>query len=220
MIIHNIEQGSEAWFEARCGRVTGTRFKSLMMAETTQGYKDLVSNMVCEIITGRMEETYSNAAMEHGVETEPIARAAYEALFDVEVKTVGFVTPDEDHKYHEWIGVSPDGIIDDGLIEIKCPKMITHLGYIADDKLPSEYRHQVQGQLFVTGAAWCDFVSYVEGMKLFVVRVFPDKEMFKEFEERLDSVIKRVISKLESYKGYEAVDYSQTDIKKDKRLFD
>lgn len=203
MIIVNCEQGSESWFHNRCGRVTGTRFKSLMMGESTQGYKDLITNMACEIITGRMEETYSNAAMEHGIETEPIARAAYEALFEAEVKTVGFVMPDEDNKYHEWIGVSPDGIVGSSIIEIKCPLMRTHMEYIEAGKLPSEYRYQVQGQLFVTGFEYCDFVSFVDGMKLFVVRVYPDVEMFKEFEARLDVTIDRVKAKLASYNQYE-----------------
>ena len=146
MIKYNIEQGSEAWFEARCGRVTGTRFKALVAGESTQAYKDLIADIVCEIITGRMEETYQNAAMEHGIETEPIARAEYETLFDIEVEQVGFIIPEEDNKYHEWIGISPDGMTDEGLLEIKCPKMKTHLRYITANKLPSEYKYQVQGQ--------------------------------------------------------------------------
>ena len=51
MIIYNIEQGSEAWFAARCGRVTGTRFKDLVSGESTDTYKKLVTNLACEIIT-------------------------------------------------------------------------------------------------------------------------------------------------------------------------
>ena len=66
MIIWNLEQKSEAWHEARCGRVTGTRFKSLVSGETTQTYKDLVTNMACEIITRKQEETYTSADMERG----------------------------------------------------------------------------------------------------------------------------------------------------------
>ena len=203
MIKYNIEQGSEAWFEARCGRVTGTRFKALVAGESTQTYKDLIADIVCEIITGRMEETYQNAAMEHGIETEPIARVEYETLFDVEVEQVGFIIPVEDNKYHEWIGISPDGMMDEGLLEIKCPKMKTHLRYITANKLPSEYKYQVQGQLFVTGALYCDFMSYVEGMKPFIIRVYPDEELFKQFEERLDGLIIKVNEELETYKKYD-----------------
>jgi putative phage-type endonuclease len=203
MILHNIEQGSEAWHQIRCGRVTGTRFASLVAGETTKTYKDLVTNIACEIITGKAEETYINAIMEKGIETEPIARAEYESLFETEVKTIGFITPDEDNKYYDWIGVSPDGLLDTGLIEIKCPLMKTHFGYIEDNRLPAEYRHQVQGQLFVTGLEYCDFMSFVEGMKPFIIRAYPDMELFAEFEKRLDILIIQVKEKLDNYHNYD-----------------
>jgi putative phage-type endonuclease len=203
MIIHDIEQHSEAWHEARCGRVTGTRFKALVAKETTDTYKDLLTNIACEIITGRAEETYSNALMEAGLETEPEARREYEVSFGVEIKQAGFSIPDESERYHGWIGISPDGLTpDNGMIEIKCPLMRTHFEYIEGGKLPSEYRYQVQGQLFVTGFDYCDFVSYVEGMKLFVVRVLPDVELFKEFEIRLDKLIVQVLEKISMYNLY------------------
>ena len=203
MIIHNIEQQSEAWHQIRCGKVTGTRFKALVAGESTATYKDLVTNIACEIITGKAEETYSNAIMEHGLEMEPIARTEYERLFDTEVKTAGFISPDEDHKYHDWIGISPDGLIpDEGILEIKCPLMRTHLEYIETNRLPSEYRYQVQGQLFVTGLKYCHFMSFVEGMKPFIIPVYPDLELFKEFENRLDVLIIHVQNKLSNYHKY------------------
>jgi putative phage-type endonuclease len=204
MIKHLIDQKSEAWHEVRCGRVTGTRFKSLVAGNSTATYKDLITNIACEIITGRAEETYFNAIMENGIETEPEARKEYEALFGVIIDQIGFITPDEDHKYYDWIGISPDGLTpDNGMIEIKCPLMRTHLEYIEANKLPSEYRYQVQGQLFVTGLSYCDFMSYVDGMKPFIIRVFPDAELFKEFETRLDILIEQVKSKIEIYNQYD-----------------
>jgi putative phage-type endonuclease len=206
MIILNIEQQSEAWHEARCGRVTGTRFKNLVSKDTTDSYRDLVTNIACEIITNKQEETYSNSDMERGIELEPIARKEYEILFDTDVKTIGFLIPDEDHKYHEWIGISPDGVLsDNGLLEIKCPKMKTHFEYIERNELPSEYRYQVQGQLFVSGFSYCDFMSFVPNMKPFVIRVYPDVNLFHDFESRLDTLIEQVKKKLETYHKY---DYS------------
>ena len=203
MIIHNIEQRSEAWYAAKCGLVTSTRFKSLVAKETTDSYKDLVTNIACEIITGKIEETYSNAMMEYGIETEPLARQEYEWITDILVKTVGFIKPDENHKYHNWIGDSPDGLLpEDGILEIKCPLARTHFEYIEANKLPSEYRHQVQGHLFVTGLSFCDFVSFVPGMKLFINRVEPDLELFAEFERRMDILIPQVEQKLLTYSNY------------------
>jgi putative phage-type endonuclease len=204
MIKYNIDQHSEAWFEARCGRVTGTRFKDLMAGPSTDTYKKLITNIACEIITRRAEETYSNAIMEAGIETEPEARKEYESLFGVEIEQVGFITPDEDNEYHDWIGISPDGLTpDNGMIEIKCPLMRTHFEYIEGDKLPTEYKYQVQGQLFVTGLDYCDFMSYVEGMKPFIVRVTADWVMFQEFKLRLNKLIEEVKNKIEVYNKYD-----------------
>jgi len=204
MILHNIEQHSEAWHEIRCGRVTSTRFKNLVAKDTTDSYKDLVTNIACEIITGKMEEGYTNALMEQALELEPIARKQYEILFDTEVKTIGFLTPDEDHKYHEWIGISPDGLLsDNGLLEIKCPLAKTHFEYIENNVLPSEYRYQVQGHLFVSGLSYCDFMSFVEGMKPFVIRVYPDPELFNEFEKRMDILMVQVLEKIHLYNKYD-----------------
>jgi putative phage-type endonuclease len=204
MIIHNIDQQSEAWFAVKCGKVSGTRFKALVAGESTDTYKNLVTNITCEIITGKMEETYSNANMEYGIDTEPLARMEYEDLFELEVKTAGFITPDEDHKYHHWVGISPDGLLpDNGILEIKCPLARTHFEYIEAKKLPSEYRYQVQGQLFVTGFDYCDFMSYVKGMKPFLVRVKPDKELFEVFVKRLDVLIEQVKAKILNYENYE-----------------
>jgi len=203
MIILNIEQRSEAWYDARCGRVTGTRFGDLVAGESTKTYKSLISDIACEIITGRQETGYVNAAMEHGIETEPEARAEYETVIGTKVTEAGFIMRDEIDKYHDWVGISPDGLTPDGMIEIKCPLMRTHLEYIEGGKMPTDYRYQVQGQLFVTGLPYCDFVSYVEGMKPFIIRVFPDEELFTEFEKRLDKLIIDVTEKLNKYHKYD-----------------
>ena len=204
MIILNCQQKSEAWHEARAGRITGTRFKALLAGESTATYKDLVTNIACEIITGKQEETYVSADMEKGIELEPVARGLYEELFGIRVAEIGFIIPDEDNRFHEWVGVSLDGLLPDkGDLEIKCPKFKTHLDYIEGNKLPTEYRYQVQGQLFVTGLDYCDFMSYAENMKPFIIRVYPDRELFKEFETRLDKLIIEVKQKLINYNKYD-----------------
>jgi len=202
MIIHNIDQHSEAWHEIRCGRVTGTRFKALVAKETTDTYKDLLTNIACEIITHRAEETYSNALMEKALELEPVAREVYEDITGNIVKTAGFITRDEDDEFEEWIGISPDGMIEDGLLEIKCPLMRTHMEYIMANKLPAEYRYQVQGQLFVSGLKFCDFMSFAEGMKPFIIRVYPEPELFAIFEQQLRVVILQVKELLNNYHKY------------------
>ncbi len=202
MIKINIEQGSEAWFQCRLGRVTGTRFKFLMSGKSTKGYQDLITEIACEVVSGEIEDTYSNADMERGIELEPHARKSYEDLFSVKVDEVGFCIPDEGNEFADWIGISPDGITE-GLQEFKCPKMKTHWRYISSDKLPSEYRWQVQGQLFVSSLPWCDFMSYHPSLKPFVIRVYPNIEDHEAITIRLRETIILVKEEIKNYKQYD-----------------
>ena len=199
------EQKSEAWYAARNGRVTGTSFADLMATKTTAAYRNLIADIAADIINPELEDepTYQNETMTRGIELEPEARKMYEEMNGVEIEQVGFVIPDEENKYHEWIGVSPDGMNGSGMIEIKCPKKSTHLYYIQKNVLPSEYKHQVQGQLFVTGLEYCDFISYYPGLKPFIIRVFPDIELFKKFETELDVLISEVNALISNYNKYE-----------------
>jgi len=201
MIKINCEQRSEAWFQVRLGRITGTRFKELMMGDSTKGYKDLVLDLAGEILTGEVEETYTNEAMQRGIDLEPEARKEYESIFECDVEQVGFIIPDEENKYHEWVGISPDGLTD-GLQEFKCPMKKTHLSYINIGKLPNDYKYQVQGQLFTTVLPYCDFMSYYPGLKPFIIRALPDLELFKEFETRLDQTIELVKIQINKYNQY------------------
>jgi predicted phage-related endonuclease len=141
--------------------------------------------------------------MEKALELEPVAREVYEDITGNIVKTAGFITRDEDDEFEEWIGISPDGMIEDGLLEIKCPLMRTHMEYIMANKLPTDYRYQVQGQLFVSGLKFCDFMSFAEGMKPFIIRVYPEVELFKLFTKRLSIAINQIGELLKQYTNYD-----------------
>lgn len=201
MIKVNIEQHSEAWHQIRLGMFTGSRFYDAMMEVSTKGYKDLLLDVAGEIITGQSEESYVSADMEWGTENEPFARKEYENIFG-SVEEVGFILLDENDPLYEFVGYSPDGLKDKGIIEIKCPKLKTHINYIRKNELPSIYRWQVQGGLMVTGAEWCDFISYYPGTKLFITRVYPDYEMHKQLRERLIksvSEVKKIVTEYNKY---------------------
>lgn len=207
MTIIDIEQGSEAWYRHRAGKITGTRFATLMSGDSTKGYKDLINELAGETISGVKDDSYSNAIMERGVELEPEARAVYEIEMDCIVDKVGFCLMDG---YEDWVGVSPDGITDLGMIEIKCPLIKTHMSYIEANRLPNEYKCQVQGNLLATGLDYCDFMSYYPGLKPFILRVEPDKEMHERLIIEIDKAISIVKARIMNYYNY---NYNQTDIK-------
>ena len=202
MIIIKVEQGSEAWFQERCGRFTASKFSTLMSGLSTKGYKDLITDVAGEVITGEVEETYTNDNMKRGTELEPEARQVFMDETGLNVHEVGFVL---NERFEDWVGVSPDGMIftDESILEIKCPLRKTHLNYIRANKLPSEYKWQVQGQLLITGVKKAYFMSYYPKMKPFIIEVLPDVEMHNQLLERFEVAINDVKEQIKNYNEYE-----------------
>jgi len=154
-----IVQGTDAWKQLRLGKATASRIKDII-AKTQKGYSTsrdkYMTQLLLERLTGTVAESYSDAAMAHGVEQEPFARAAYEAAKSVMVDQVAFVN----HPTIEMAGASPDGLVnDDGLVELKCPMSHTHLESLLGG-LDDQYKVQVQWQMACTGAKWTDLCSF------------------------------------------------------------
>ncbi|MFY9326477.1 MAG: lambda exonuclease family protein [Georgfuchsia sp.] len=178
------EQGSAQWLAERCGKVTASRIADLM-ATTKSGPSasraNYLAQLVAERLTGTVQESYSNGAMQWGTETEPMARARYEVRYGVMVDQIGFVP----HPTISMSGASPDGLIsDDGLIEIKCPNTATHIDTLLTGKVPSKYLLQMYWQMACTGRKWCDFVSFdprmPDDLSMFVSRVERDDARIEE----------------------------------------
>jgi putative phage-type endonuclease len=141
-----MEQRTEEWFAARCGKVTASRVADII-AKTKTGpsasRENYLAQLVCERLTGKPAESYSNSAMQWGTETEPFARAAYEARMDLLVTEVGFI----DHPWITMSGASPDGLAAEGMVELKCPNTATHLQTLLDRKVPEKYITQMMWQM-------------------------------------------------------------------------
>jgi putative phage-type endonuclease len=194
--IEAVQQGTEAWHQMRLGKVTASRVADLL-AKTKTGPSASRGNYLIELalqrVTKTIEESYTNAAMEWGTQTEPQARVAYEVKTGNFVDQVAFI----DHPTIAGFGCSPDGIVaSDGLIEIKCPNSATHWSYIKANEPPNKYFIQMQAQMAVTGAKWCDFVSFdprmPERSQLLVVRVMRDPEYILYMEAEISSFLKEV----------------------------
>ena len=180
-MIEMMDQGTEEWFTIRIGKVTASRVADVI-AKTKTGYSasrdNYMAQLVCERLTNQKGESFSNAAMQWGTETEPLARISYEVAHNVLVDEVGFVP----HPTIEMAGASPDGLVgDDGLLEIKCPNTATHIETLLSQTVPGKYNTQMQFQMACTGRQWCDFVSFDNRLpaelQLFVKRV-PRDEVF------------------------------------------
>jgi len=194
--IQVIEQGSDAWHELRRGKVTASRVADIL-AKTKTGPSASRQNYLIELalqqVTKTIEESYTNAAMEWGVQNEGLARCAYEVKTGNFVDQVAFI----DHPTIAGFGCSPDGIVgDSGLIEIKCPNSATHWSYIKSNEPPNKYFIQMQAQMAVTGAKWCDFVSFdprmPERSQLLVVNVPRDAEFILYMEAEIKQFLNEV----------------------------
>lgn len=175
MKIYNCEQGSEEWFKCRLGKLTGSSAHTIYT--NGKGLDTLCLEKATEILTGIISESYKNDAMQHGNDYENEARSIYELETGNKVNQIGFC------EENEYIGVSPDGLIDDdGLIEIKCPTDKTYTQYLIDMKIKPEYYSQMQMQMLITKRSWCDYVVYNPHFQktLIIQRVFADKEYMEK----------------------------------------
>jgi putative phage-type endonuclease len=196
----DIEQRTEEWFAARLGKVTASKVSDVM-AKTKTGYsatrESYMTQLVCERLSGQKAESFTNAAIQHGIDTEPLARSAYEAFADVMVEEVGFVQ----HPRIEMAGASPDGYVGlFGCIEIKAPQTSTHIETLLTEAIPSKYYAQMQWQMACAQRQWCDYVSFDprirQDLQLFVKRVEFDAAYVATLEEEVIKFLKEVDAKV------------------------
>ena len=189
-----MRQGSLEWRAARCGKITSSCFGKVMTrgrgkdeawGQTAFTY---MMEVLGEQLSGVPADEISSKYLEWGHTHEPTARALYTWRVGLPVTLTGFVP----HPDLPLVGGSPDGLVgDDGCMEIKCPYTVrTHLETIFENKInDKDYQWQCQGNLWVTGRAWMDFVSFhpnlPEDLQLHVIRVPRDEDMIEELEDRI-----------------------------------
>ncbi len=191
MKLHYCEQRSPEWHALRIGRFTGTQFTTVANG-IKKGIETLCNDIASERRSGLPAKTpFINESMQHGIDTEEEAIAAYEYETLSHVGRVGFVELDD------YFGCSPDGLLDpDGLLEIKCPQCPTHLKYLrAKGKAWTEYKWQIQSGLYMSGRKWLHFVSYcpMDPRRLLIEKVLPDMTCFAKIKSGMEVCRKRVI---------------------------
>jgi len=194
-------QGSEAWQELRCGKVTASKITDIMAklksGKPAAGRITYMGQLIAERLTGVKSDSFSNAAMQWGIETEPQARAAYEFENDIEVEQISFC----DHPTIENAGASPDGlVVHKGLLEIKCPNTSTHIDFLITKTIPKKYLDQMQWQMACLDAKWCDYMSFdprmPEHLNKLIVRVERDNVYIEEMELEVIKFNKEITEKI------------------------
>lgn len=157
------DQRSPEWFAARAGRVTSSTandmLSTLKSGGEAAGRRNLRVKLALERLSGRSLERsdFQTQPMKDGIDREADALAAYEALTGELVERTGFLSHNE-----LMAGASLDGHVTGmvGIVEAKSPMWATHLEYLRTGKVPTDYLRQVTHQLFISGAEWCDWLSW------------------------------------------------------------
>lgn len=203
---------STEWFNTRLGKMGGTRIKKLMPTDQqlkaitkaiekaekknlpvelpfpwSDGQLTILREIASEILTGEREETFTNKAMQWGIDNEPNARRAFEDKEMIVVRECGI------YVHNDYVAVSPDGDIEDNKEswEAKCPTSKQHLLYYLDSSiLYSDYKWQTIAECWAMGYKKGVICSYdprfPESKQLVVHRFEPTKEEFKSLEDRLE----------------------------------
>jgi len=193
MLTEDVIQGSLEWKNCRLGIPTASNFDKIITASGSRSAQAnaYMGKLLGEFIAGEPEQGVYTDDMERGNRLEPMARVFYSAITSNLVDEVGMVYLNEDKK----IACSPDGLMTGKGLEIKCPKLGNHIGYTLDGKLPSKYKAQVQGSIWVTGLDEWDFMSYHPDYKPLIITVERDdvyigkmEKLIIEFSERLEEL--------------------------------
>jgi len=194
------EQGSEEWHAARCGVITASKYRDAIET-TAKGLPTSKSTLyAAQVALERIsrtpcDEMFNSWQMKRGQEMEQFARIEYEAATGNMATESGVVLTDD-----RLFGYSTDGFVDDdGMIEIKSLASAIGVLEMWRDGDMSDYMHQMQGGMWITGRKWCDFVMYAPqlesiGKQLYRRRVLRDENFIEKMESDLMKFADRVFT--------------------------
>ena len=198
-------QRTEEWRLARLGKVTASKFNDPMTESRCKGrpFGDTAMTYLYELVAQRLTELlpfeFAGDAVMWGIANEDKALAAYQWETGRNVAGYGFVN----HPTVKGVGGSSDGVVvnEDRIIEIKCPYTSKeHIRTAVTGEVPKQYIAQVQGNLWITERAACDFISFdprmPEHLQLVVLDVPRDEAYIERLAERV-TVFARLVDETE-----------------------
>lgn len=195
-VITNCIQGSPEWLQARIGSIGGSSIGKAVAKGEGKVRKQLLYDMVGEILSGEKKEGFRTVHMEEGLKYEDEARNLYAFQNSVEVEQIAMFR-DGPHKH-----ASPDGLVGaDGLIEIKTVIPSVYVEAKLTGKIPTAYRKQMLWSLKRSGRFWCDYTVYCPYVQdidpLLIIRVERNEKEIVELEAGADEFIAEMLSMVE-----------------------
>lgn len=197
----DVIQGTDEWRELRCGLITASQMKLLVTEKTLKAANNkdsraLVSELAAQRILKMDTDDFQSWDMLRGTKEEVLAKDLYSKNYK-QVKDCGFIT---NETLGFAIGMSPDGLVgDDGGVEAKSRKAKLQVEVITADEIPSEDMAQVQAFFLVTGRKWLDYISYSNGMHMYVKGAEPIQEWQDALREAVIAAETQIVQKVQEY---------------------
>lgn len=189
MKIYDVKQGSIEWLMLRASRPTASEMDNLLTPlfkiKDGEGPKTYLAKKVGEWWQNAPLSEGNAWSMDQGTILEDEVVPWFNLEFGTKIQRVGFVTTDDG-----LVGCSPDGLLgDDGGVEIKCPEVHTHVKYLLNGKLPTDYTVQVHSSMHVTGRKWWKFISYRRHFPKLILHIERDEEIQDKIAEALNGFL-------------------------------
>ena len=209
-LLHKSSQQTKEWFKARRGipskseevvipRLTASVFSKALNRST---YFSTEDEVIKSLLYGLEPERtpYIKKIMADGASNESKAREWYEKKTGTKVTEVGLCVP----KWNLHLGASVDGVVADGIIEIKCPPVM-FLGIVEYEQevakgmkmdemyykhIIPDYYDQMQGSMAILNVKWCDYIVYsITEDRYFLYRVLFNPVYWKQLHTDLKKFI-------------------------------
>ena len=153
-----VAQGSPEWLQCRLGVLTASKADKIVAGKDTDGRMTYMSELIAEIVNCAPATESNFKQTEWGKKFEPAARDALAVTLGfVNIEEIALMYLDDDLR----VAISPDGVSDNTVYEIKAPFDATnHAKHMAFKKVKPEWQWQRQMQLLVSGAQRHIFCTY------------------------------------------------------------
>ena len=160
----DLEQGTPQWLDMKRGLVSTSRFGDVLSkgrgGKESYSRRNYRTELVLERLTGKTPTRFDKTKeMEWGSDTEALARVEFGLRYQTAIQQIGGIK-------HAFLNVwtSTDGVNDPTAIktvyEFKCFNSANHKEMLVKQELPAEYKAQAQGEIWVSEADVCIFVSF------------------------------------------------------------
>lgn len=181
-----LQAESALWLELRRCILTASTFGKICKRRLNQNSAPLVKSL---LYTYNLDNV---PAIKHGRENEYKALAQLSKQENITINKCGLFIDSE----HCFLGATPDGICEEGIIEIKCPSSAFGMNpdnaidekkkkcfdaYTSELKHSNDWFFQIQGQLHIANKNCCIFAIWTgEEFPLKVIRVYRDDLFWNE----------------------------------------